>query len=136
MAKSSLKQDVRRAMNEARVERRRQAFSALLEGDAGLAAELAAPEDMEILCRDAEQYRKVASRLANAGDIDELRAARDAARAEHLEAVKAEQQRFQAMKVKIGALIAEHSGLCGQVSTVERDLRLMDEFRQVYDIRT
>jgi hypothetical protein len=136
MAKSQLKQDVRRAMQEARDERRRQAFCALLEGDAHLAAELAAPEDLEQLCRDAEQYRKVASRLANAGDIDELRAARDAARAEHLEAVKAEQQRFQAMKVKIGALIAEHSGLCGQVSTVERDLRLMNDLKQAYGITT
>jgi hypothetical protein len=134
MAKSQLKRDVRRAMQEARDERRRQAFCALLEGDAHLAAELAAPEDMEILCRDAEEYRKVSSRLANAGDLDELKAERDAKKAEHLKAVKEEQRHFVAMKQKLGTLIAEHRGLAEQVSTVERDLRLMNDLKAAYGI--
>jgi hypothetical protein len=135
MAKSQLKQDVRRAMNEARVERRRQAFSALLEGDAGLAAEFADPTDLEVLCSDAEQFRKVSARLANAGDLDELKAARDAKKAEHLAAVAAEQQHFREMKATLGRLISEHSGLCEQVSNVERDQRLMNDLRTAYDIR-
>jgi hypothetical protein len=135
MAKSSLKGAVRAAMVEARNERRRQAFSALLEGDAALAAELAAPEDLEQLCSDAEQYRKVAARLKNAEDIDELRAARDAKKQEHLAAVAAEQQHFREMKATLGRLISEHSGLCEQVSNVERDQRLMNDLRTAYDIR-
>jgi phage terminase small subunit len=135
MAKSKgLRQDVRRAMADARVERRRQAFSAILEGDAALAAEFADPTDLEILCRDAEQYRKVAARLANAGDIDELKKKRDAKKAEHLAAVAEEQKHFRQMKATLGRLISEHSGLCERVSNLEKDMRLMNDLRTAYDI--
>jgi hypothetical protein len=136
MAKSSLKADVRAAMQEARVERRRQAFSALLEGDAHLAAELAAPEDLEQLCSDATEYQRLIRLAEREGDIDELRAACDEAQQAYLAACAEEHRRLSASKAERGRLAAEQSRLSQRYSEAMRVERRLKEFRQAYDIRT
>jgi hypothetical protein len=134
MAKSQLKQDVRRAMQEARVERRRQAFSAILEGDAALAAELAAPEDLETLCRDATEYQRLSRFAEREGDLDELRAACDAAQQAYLRACAEEHRRLSASKAERGRLAAEQSRLSQRYSEAMRVERRLKEFKRAYDM--
>jgi hypothetical protein len=135
MAKSSLKTSVRKAMQEARVERRRQAFSAILEGDIDLAAEFCDAATVDAMCADAEEYIRLVKVLSRGEDLAVLKEKRDAAKAEHLAAVAAEQQHFVEMKAKLGGLIAAHRGLAEQISSTERDQRRLAEMRAVYGIR-
>jgi len=136
MAKSQLKQDVRRAMREARDERRRQAFSALLEGDAGLAAEFADPGDLEQLCRDATEYQRLIRLAEREGDVAEIRKACDEAQQAYLRACAEEHKRLSASKAERGRLAAEQSRLSQRHSEAMRVERRLKEFKQVYDIRT
>jgi DNA repair exonuclease SbcCD ATPase subunit len=133
-----LKKAAREATNRAQADRRRDAMLAALDGDADTLAGLVQGSELDAVLGDADELRKIKARLENAlalfGSVAELKAKAEAARQEHLAAVAEEQKRFQEMKQRLGALIAEHSELAGRVQSAERDQRRLAELQKAYNL--